>query len=545
MPNIACLVCGKVFCTQSNVNRHVREVHHQKPKPISYAKDMHRFKCMEMVDNDYCDKSFNKKENLITHLNEEHSKNFEILETVGTNIDEKPKRIDLLTHEDVRNIKNSYNIENANGKRHHNDATSVHLWVQECNNKTTGENPIIFYKPQESEEDGFKKEDFCLLIMNSFQKSMLLKFGKNIIAIDGTHGLNGYDLDLVTLLVIDEFNQGFPVAFLFSNRKDTFIYTFFFDCIRDNVGIIQCKTFMSDMEGAFYIGWEKIMGPAQHTLFCSWHVDRAWQCNLSKIANKEKRANVYQALKILQQKTDEGNFQKCLINFVHFLNGDSDTAEFGKYFRENYCSNFTKLAYCFRNNCGINTNMHLESMHKIIKYFYLEGRVVKRLDKGLNAVMKYLRNRSVSRYIDLNKGKNTKQSRLNFVRHNKALNSTYSLVINGDVYTLEKPPQDSSTIQEPYCVTKLNTPRCCENSCSCCGICRHMFSCSCPDFTNNNVICKHIHYVVLHIKNLNIVSSHTPLVEMNECVKILSQDTSEDRTNSSKVSDVYIQHLLN
>lgn len=30
-------------------------------------------------------------------------------------------------------------------------------------------------------------------------------------------------------------------------------------------------------------------------------------------------------------------------------------------------------AYCYRKYLGVNCNMHLESMHKIIKYFYLDG----------------------------------------------------------------------------------------------------------------------------------------------------------------------------
>lgn len=51
---------------------------------------------------------------------------------------------------------------------------------------------------------------------------MLIKFGKSFIAIDGTHGLNSYDFELMTVLVKDEFGNGFCTAFLFSNRKDTY-----------------------------------------------------------------------------------------------------------------------------------------------------------------------------------------------------------------------------------------------------------------------------------------------------------------------------------
>lgn len=69
--------------------------------------------------------------------------------------------------------------------------------------------------------------------MNEVQRSLLQQFGSNIIAIDSTHGLNNYDFELTTLMIVDEFNEGFPVAFMFSNKKDTFInYIYIFQYIK-------------------------------------------------------------------------------------------------------------------------------------------------------------------------------------------------------------------------------------------------------------------------------------------------------------------------
>lgn len=74
---------------------------------------------------------------------------------------------------------------------------------------------------------GLMVVDFCLVIMTDIQKSMFKQFGDNIIAVDGTHGLNNYDFELTSILVVDEFGEGIPVAFMFTNRKDTYIYQFF------------------------------------------------------------------------------------------------------------------------------------------------------------------------------------------------------------------------------------------------------------------------------------------------------------------------------
>ncbi|ENN82394.1 hypothetical protein YQE_01232, partial [Dendroctonus ponderosae] len=62
-------------------------------------------------------------------------------------------------------------------------------------------------------------------------------------------------------MVIDEFGQGYPAAFMFSNKKDANVYRVFFESIRQKVGIITAKTFMSDITETFYSAWLQVMGP--------------------------------------------------------------------------------------------------------------------------------------------------------------------------------------------------------------------------------------------------------------------------------------------
>ena len=114
------------------------------------------------------------------------------------------KRIDLLTRKDILNIKLAYHINISEGVRHDDDATSVDLWVRECE-ANLDDNPVIYYKRQGVIDARFNltAADFCLVVMNNFQKQMFGEFGSNIIAIDNTHGLNNYDFELTTVLVVD------------------------------------------------------------------------------------------------------------------------------------------------------------------------------------------------------------------------------------------------------------------------------------------------------------------------------------------------------
>ncbi|KAJ8958366.1 hypothetical protein NQ314_006427 [Rhamnusium bicolor] len=134
--------------------------------------------------------------------------------------------------------------------------------------------------------------------------------------------------------------------------------------------------------------------------------------NLNKIKNHDKKEQVYKTLKYLQNFKDENKFQEELNRVIDFLTCDVETEGFGYYFKTNYRHNFKLWASCYRKECNINTNMHLEAAHKTIKYCHLNGTKVQRLDKGLNAVLKYVRDKTVQRIIKNKKGKHSSKRKL-------------------------------------------------------------------------------------------------------------------------------------
>ncbi|XP_008179308.1 uncharacterized protein LOC103308155 [Acyrthosiphon pisum] len=264
-----------------------------------------------------------------------------ILDDFRGNIGSNLKREDLITRADLHNIKQKYNITMQDGQLHKNDATSVDIWVEQM--KQEGENnPVIYYKKQGEVDVNniLDLKDFCIILMDPSQMHMLKQFGNGkIVCIDGTHGLNAYDFELVTLLVVDDFGSGFPCCFMFTNLKDTKIYTVMFSTIKDKVGIINPDTFMTDIVETFYSAWENTMGSVPHRLLCSWHVDRAWRQNICKITGptrKEKQGTIYKSLKVLQSMCDENEFNNALKEFNQELMNDPDTKDFGIYFDRMY-----------------------------------------------------------------------------------------------------------------------------------------------------------------------------------------------------------------
>ena len=139
--------------------------------------------------------------------------------------------------QDIANIAARYNIDSGH---HDNDYMATEELVKEM------EGDVIFYKNQYSLSDEFEyiqENDFFLILMNPYQKEMLQRFGDKIICIDSTHGLNPYDFQLTTILVLDELNEGFPVCFMFSNRLDKEAMVVLFSKIKSSIGnFCKCKT---------------------------------------------------------------------------------------------------------------------------------------------------------------------------------------------------------------------------------------------------------------------------------------------------------------
>ena len=50
---------------------------------------------------------------------------------------------------------------------------------------------------------------------------MLKKFGGNVSCMDSTHGTNAYQFLLISIMVLDDYGEGLPVAWAISNKEDT------------------------------------------------------------------------------------------------------------------------------------------------------------------------------------------------------------------------------------------------------------------------------------------------------------------------------------
>lgn len=460
-----------------------------------------------------------------------------VLQNIRSTADSGYARLHMTNRQDIYNIGMSHGIGNNVAVESivtaMSDADSVYAWVRSCEDR--GENnPVLLYKQQGQELNGLDSDDFFLGLMNPIQKAMFKKFGQDRILIDSTHGVTGHDFLLTTIMVVDEFGEGFPVAFLLSTRTNVATLTKFFACVKDAVGLISCSVFMSDDDPAFYTAWCSVMGHAERRLLCSWHVDRAWSGKLNIISDQTERDAVYKALKSCQVQLSQEKFQKNLEKFISMAKEKSP--KFLEYFLKFYANRSECWAYCFRLGARLNTNMRIERYHRELKAKYLENKTVKRVDKAIEAMFELVFDKEFDRHGKLSKGKaNTRFTELN-EHHNGGLklanevnelnDLVYSIAVDNREYTVS--------------LTGHECSESCTMRCRRCRACYYLATCSCIDYGIHGVVCKHIHAVCLQkfgtedYHNITLTTNPDELKERQQELDFLHSDIADQCTSRGR-----------
>ena len=420
-----------------------------------------------------------------------------ILDEIRDGVTSNLCRHQLMTRKDLANIERAYGLRDV--QRHANDQQSVLAWIQEW--KQAEENPILYYKLQGQEaEDGYDlaKDDFFIAMQTPLQKQMFQKFASKGVCCDTTHGTNAYDFSLTTILVIDEYGQGFPAGWCLSSHEDFTTMTIFFNEIKKNAGDVHSTFFMSDMAPQFYNAWVAVMGnPRPIKLVCTWHVDKAWKEELrKKIGDLAVEAEVYKLLRIVLQQTHENVFEDCLHALLQRLKSDPKCAQFYAYFTKEWVPKKSQWAYCYRRGLQINTNIYVEAFHRVFKRLYLKGKINKRVDTCLVNLQKYARDMGFDRLIKMTKGKMTYRMNAISERHLQSLTLPADCVESLGDGRWKVLSENGTTFYE-VAETSAACPErdLCKMVCKECQLCIHTFQCTCPDSLIMSTICKHIHLV--------------------------------------------------
>ena len=441
----------------------------------------------------------------------------------------------IVTRQDINNVRLQYNIEGI--QRHPNDLTSVCAWVEEMH--TLPYDPVVLFKCQGEQQpqhtDNLGKDDFLLVLQTEFQRDMLQKHGNNTVCVDTTYGTNVYDFYLITIMVIDDFGEGVPVGWGLSNREDTTLLTEMLKAIESKTGSIIPLWFMSDDANQFFSAWIGVFGRNKtKKLLCVWHLDRAWRQALGKhVANKETQIEIYHHLQLLMQETGISEFRITLQKFLTILEVKSH--DFLDYFKKTYLSRVEEWATCYRVGAPLNTNMFVESFHRVLKIVYLQQKQNRRLDFLLSTLLKIARDKAFEILTKHTKGKNTHRVCELNKRHKLALqiSSTTSINMVDDTTWKVSSSANSSVL---YTVQRTLGACNCYLHCQSCKTCVHMYSCTCLDASLHTTVCKHCHLVHMKYAPSQQQDSHQPSLAYYEHVLNPSRNTCIAKPSITKQS---------
>ena len=192
-----------------------------------------------------------------------------------------------------------------------------------------------------------------------------------------TYGVNMYDFMLITVLVIGEYGEGIPVAWAISNREDTAMLVQYMKAIKTKINSLSPEWLMSDDADQFFNAFRIVFGTSNtKKVLCSWHIGRSWRGALRQyIKQNEKRIKIYHYLRVLLMERDETAFRVNLQKFLTFLDENREGG-FLSYFKKTYCNRTQQSAACHRLGTQANTNMFVESFHRLLKTVYLQNRRV-------------------------------------------------------------------------------------------------------------------------------------------------------------------------
>ena len=406
--------------------------------------------------------------------------------------DKERSREHLIKKQDILNIKRKLNVNCVH--KHPNDLLSVCTWVEEL--KTLSYNPILAFKPQGDSlsTNSLASDTFFLALQTQYQCNAFCKYGSKIVCMDSTHGTNIYDFLLISVLVVDDHGEGVPIAWAISNHETEEVLLEFLYAVKGRVGELHPKVFMSDDAAQYYTAWSKVFGDCTKHL-CMWHVDRSWRKALNEhVDNKQSRIEIYHQTRVLLLEQSKTEFSLLLQKFMSQLH--QNFFRYYEYFKRTYAKRPEQWATCYRIGCVANTNMFIESFHRLLKVVYLQSKQNRRIDDLLNTLCRIARDLV---YEDIRKEEMGKMSHRKceiIKRHKRAIEMGKSCIIVQQSDMGWK-VQSQANRSEFYMLYRSD-PCNCKMSCTLCGACNHMYNCSCIDFALHDTVCKHIHLLHMH-----------------------------------------------
>ncbi|XP_052126912.1 uncharacterized protein LOC113202560 [Frankliniella occidentalis] len=365
-------------------------------------------------------------------------------------------------------------------------------------------NPVLMFKPWMEKTrygpegtENLPDDLFVLAIQSEEQLNMMKEGCKTMLMMDDTHGLTQYGFKLLNLVVKDQFNLGYPVMHVISSRIDEPTLQFVFKALRDRWPDISINCCITDDDPALINSLNSGLGLSIWHILCIWHIHRTLQANIRiHIKDTDLVQEIYVVMCSMIDARTEEEFKKLESAFK--LTYFNVSPGLSNYMTVTFLPKAKKWAKCFRQDYhgNVDTTMHVESFHNILKTGYLNRKPNKRVDDLLDLLLDVEEDYYV-RYKNAMMTESLSDQDFDAIlkRHDRGLKISDLDVTNisRDLWQVKSQGTDEDTHYTVVkCLDVCSEVLCVFTCSSCDSLCSHMFTCTCGDMFP---LCKHIHKV--------------------------------------------------
>ncbi|KAL1430407.1 hypothetical protein MTO96_015004 [Rhipicephalus appendiculatus] len=403
------------------------------------------------------------------------------------------------------------------------------------------DNPVLFFKNRGQPDrpnvldrlpdNLLKEKDFMLAMMTAPQQELLR-----------TLGTNPSNYQLVTVLCVDEFGAGVPVAYCITNRTDEKAMATFFESVRSKTGRIRADIFITHDASSFYNAWSEVMGRPRHRLLCTWHVRKTWRETVNNhIKNKKLKASVYKEFQKVMDTPYEGACQLFLDNFLVWCDLKAETEpailDVKRCVENNYTHHRNAWALYFRRTAGADASMRHDAVHTVLAHCYLHKTTNKRIDRLISVLLRLTRSKIFALYPRVMRRNEDRSERDTRIRHERGLG-----ISSRDIHKVASNQwcvRSQASYGLEYIVTQWAPCReWCTRACAECRVCIHTATCTCPDHESRNTICKHIHAVFKpNDRDASHLGDHSEVADVMNMVPAYYED-SDDEEGVEDIEDL-------
>lgn len=379
-------------------------------------------------------------------------------------------------NDNVKASLDSLDAQKQKPESHHADSIDIIVSkLQEHGDSGSGPTVLLYKKegdltPQVGEAARLQDlRDMCLVIQTPIQRQLLEQFSR-VICLEL---IQGTDLDILIVVVVDEFLVGIPVAWMICNSVSNLLLENFFQILRINCLQLHCDYLFATRKSLLQKIWHKVFTRRPRVLYPQEDVFREMKAFLRKHYDEMlSRGKVYDVIEKMILTPEKAKFEDG-------LKALQQTAK-----NSDFLQSFMTEWYEFRSRWAFHTRTQIhpaleDSFLKLRKFIIFKG--TKFLGRNIDEILKIGYDKCFQHDRNLFKGNIKFHSLLSDLRKKHSLSMECCLAV-------ERIEASKYTVSEGFTVFDLNTICQCKIRCSACDMCAHRLLCDCGD-----TFCVHVH----------------------------------------------------